>query len=77
MTQITVDKNLARQLREGSEVEICAPSGEVLGNFRSEKLRKLYARAECPVASDELERRRHEEGGRTLDEIISDIETAQ
>jgi hypothetical protein len=74
MTQIAVDASLARKLMEGSEVELCAPDGQVLGQFRSERLRQLYAEAECPDSPEELERRKREERGRTLDEIIADLE---
>ena len=75
MTQITVDQELADRLREEStEIEFRSPDGTVLGMFRSEKLQHLYAEAKCPVSEEELERRRREEGGRTLSEIIADLE---
>ena len=54
MTQITVDETLARQLREEtSEVVLCSPDGAVLGMFRSEVLRKLYAESKCPDPPEE------------------------
>jgi len=78
MTQVIVDEHLARQLQAGrSEVELCSPDGAVLGRFRSEEVRKLYAEANCPVSNEELERRRQEEVGRTLDEIVADLEGDQ
>ena len=75
MTQITIDQRLAEQLQQSSsDVELCSPDGVILGRFRSEAIRKLYAEARCPDSLEELERRKREESGRTLDEIIADLE---
>ena len=78
MTQTTVHEKIARNLQHGvTEVKFCSPDGIVLGRFRSEALRKLYAESKCPVNTEELERRHREEGGRTLDDIVADQEAAR
>jgi hypothetical protein len=76
MTQITVDESLARQLRDQpDEVELRSPDGRILGAFRSEVARRSIDEGNR-LTTAELERRRDEAGGRTLDEIVADLEAA-
>jgi hypothetical protein len=76
MTQITVDESLARQLRDQlGEIELRSPDGRILGAFRSEVARRAIDEGNRPTTA-ELERRRDEPGGRTLDEIVADLEAA-
>jgi hypothetical protein len=76
MTQITVDEALARQLQDQpDEVELRSPDGRILGAFRSMVARKAIDEGNR-FTTAELERRRDEHGGRTLDEIVTDLEAA-
>lgn len=74
MSKITLDADLRSKLNGLNEqMEICDESGQTLGQFLPEAIYKklLYAavKAACPHSEEELERRRHESGGRSLQEF--------
>jgi len=57
-----------------ARVEICDESGNVLGYFSPKGDRSLYEGIEVPISEEELDRREKEGGGRTLAEILADLE---
>jgi len=71
MTRVELDEALGAELRGADEVELVDRSGEKLGHFFSEKLycRLLYDWANAQISDEELDRRRRQAGGRTLQEI--------
>jgi hypothetical protein len=72
MTRVIVDETLRTRLnRFSEEVELCDESGQTLGLFLPVDLyQKLLTAADrCPYSAAELERRRQETGGRSLEEI--------
>jgi hypothetical protein len=52
-------------------MEVCDESGQTLGHYLPVDVdtRVLEAVRQCPHSEEELERRQHESGGRTLAEI--------
>jgi hypothetical protein len=64
--------NRLRQIQE--RVEIRDGVGEVLGYFTPHIDRSLYESIEIPISEDELRRRAQKGGGRTLAEILADLE---
>jgi len=76
MTRITIDASFWTRLNnlEGP-VEFCDESGRTLGYFHSvatpEEIDQLPASL---ISDEELERRRREPGGRSLDAILADLE---
>ena len=75
MTKLMVDETLPAQLT-GREfpAELCDASGRVIGAFIPVALRCVYEDLEPQVSEEELERRSREEGGRSLAEILADLE---
>lgn len=74
MGKVLLDDALKARLNGMNEpLEIRDENGTIVGHFLpAESYRKLvYAAAEaaCPFSPEELERRRHETGGRALAEI--------
>jgi len=66
----TLDK--LRQVNE--RVEIRDEEGELIGYFTPRVDRSLYESVEIPVSEEELRRRAQKGGGRTLAEILADLE---
>jgi hypothetical protein len=72
MQKIVVDPALRAKLHNLAEhVELCDESGQTLGHFLPAA---DYKNLQCvsidfPFTEEEIERRRHEKGGRTLAEI--------
>jgi hypothetical protein len=64
--------NKLRQINE--RVEIRDEAGELIGYFTPSIDRALYESVEIPVSEDELRRRAQKGGGRTLTEILADLE---
>jgi hypothetical protein len=64
--------NKLRQIHE--RLEIRDESGELLGYFMPRVDRSLYESVEVPVTEEELRRRAQKGGGRTLAEILADLE---
>ena len=73
MTKLVVDAATQAQLSSaGDMVVLCDSAGRVLGHFFP--LPKDRSRMEPQVSEEELDRRQREGGGRTLDEIMADLE---
>jgi hypothetical protein len=71
MAKVILDESVWAKLRGAEEAELCDQSGQKVGHFLSEKLyrRLLYDWANAQIGDEELERRRRQPGGRTLEEI--------
>ena len=78
MTKIVINPAAAGQL-SGIEttVELCDPSGNVLGYFSPKVDPSLYDQVELPISEEELDRRQQSGGGRPLKDIIPDMESRQ
>jgi hypothetical protein len=75
MSSVVLDSKILERLRQpGGRVEIRDESGQLAGYFTPPIARSLYDSVESPVGEDELRRRAQKGGGRTLDEILSDLE---
>jgi len=76
MSKLTVDSATLNKLRQVNErVEIRDEAGELVGYFTPRLDRLLYESVEIPVSEQELRRRALKGGGRTLVEIVADLET--
>ncbi len=77
MSRVIVDESLRRKL-DGltGGTEFCTPDGESLGYFVtvSDYLDLLYSRAQERFTPEQIESLRHQEGGRSLKEIMRDLE---
>jgi hypothetical protein len=75
MSRITIDAALSEQLRGLAQpVELCDASGKVLGRYVPTPTVK-DPRMEPQIDDAELERRKLQDGkGRTLSEIMADLE---
>ncbi|MCH8042728.1 MAG: hypothetical protein IID44_03325 [Planctomycetes bacterium] len=78
MTKIVINPAAAGQL-SGIEttVELCDPSGNLLGYFSPKVDPALYDQVEIPISEDELDRRQQAGGGRPLKEIVRDMESRE
>jgi hypothetical protein len=75
MTIITVDEATCAKLAKGKEpLEICSRSGQILGVFHPAKEELFYENFEPPISEEELDRLSKQRGGRTLAEIMADLE---
>ena len=75
MDRIVIDQANSNKL-DGLErmVELCNESGRVLGYFTPLGAPSLYKGIEVPVSEEELDQIEREGGGRTLSEIMADLE---
>jgi hypothetical protein len=74
MTKVVIDQSIRSKFSNlGEQIELCDEAGRTLGYFLPAELHRqlLRAWAETQISEEELERRRKEPGGRTLDEIWS------
>lgn len=72
MTQIQIDSGMQQKLGGMAEpVAFCDTNGNILGHYLPEGHYKelLYASYKLPLSEEELERRRAETGGCSLQEI--------
>jgi len=75
MNQITVDPSTGLQLRAAVDVvRIYDRDGQFLGYFTPAVARSLYQTVQPPSSEQELLRRAQAGGGRTLAEIMADLE---
>ena len=75
MMKITVDDALLSKLHNlDSPVELCDASGRVLGHFTPAVDPAVYEGVESPTSEQELQRRSRQGGGRSLDEILGDLQ---
>jgi hypothetical protein len=75
MTEVILDPaTLAKfsQLKEAAKV--CDESGRILGFYQPVADRSLYDQVEVPFTDEELDRFEQEPGGRSLAEILADLE---
>jgi hypothetical protein len=79
MGRITLEPGFREKLKNLSEeLELCDETGETMGRFLPETVYKklLYALALAqrpPLTPEEIDRRKHETGGRPLDEILKQL----
>ena len=76
MTKVVVDPAFGAKITGlTGAVELCDESGRTLGYFHP--LVRLTdsssGKIESPIPKEEIERRRQEKGGRTLPEILADL----
>jgi hypothetical protein len=72
MTRVVIDQSIRSKLNDlGQQIELCDESGRTVGYFLPAELhhKLLRAWAMAEVSDEELERRRKEPGGKTLQEI--------
>lgn len=75
MIRIVIDAALEDTLRAAEEqAELCNSAGEVLGLFLPKADRSMYERAKPPSSDAEIQRRLKAGGGRTLAEIMADLQ---
>ena len=75
MPELILDPTTSNQLRQFQEpVELRDPRGLPLGTFTPFDERRLYRETEIPFTTEELKRFAAEPGGRTLAEILADLE---
>ncbi len=75
MSELIVDSVTENKLREINEpVEIRDEAGELIGYFTPRVDHRLYESVEVPISDEELRRRDQKRGGRTLAEILADLE---
>lgn len=75
MTRVILDAASAARLSPFKEkVELCDEHGRKLGQFVPLTNRDLYEKVEVPVGEEELKAAEQELGGRTLAEILADLE---
>jgi hypothetical protein len=76
MSELIVDSATLGKLREVSEcVEIRDEGGELIGYFTPRVDRRLYEVSEIPGGGEEVRRRALKGGGRSLAEILADLES--
>lgn len=77
MVRYTLDSETCRRLGEATQtVELCDDAGRVIGFFLPEAVPRGQPPAglQVPLTADEVERRRTNRFGRTLDEILLGLE---
>jgi hypothetical protein len=77
MIQIAVNDDLGAKLREtGERAELCDPTGKILGLFLPLQVYDNLVRPEdnCPFAPDELAQLHQQTEGRSLSDILKDLQ---
>ncbi|MFN0055575.1 MAG: hypothetical protein ACKV0T_25795 [Planctomycetales bacterium] len=75
MTQIVLDRNAVEKLAGRSErVEICDDQGRRIGYFEPDPSGFADCQFTVPFSTEELRRARLEPVGRTLPEILADLD---
>jgi hypothetical protein len=75
MSRMTLDPTMADQLRQAKEpVEFFDLRGLPLGMFIPSDEKRLYREVEIPFTTEELRQFASEPGGRSLAEILADLE---
>ena len=75
MNSITVDDATASLLRWVKQpVKIVDEQGSCIGTFEPVDKKSLYRDVEVPFSEEELQQFEQEEGGRSLAEILADLE---
>ncbi len=74
MSRLLMDASLAENLRKASDaVEIVDEAGRVLGVYTPVLKHVPPPGFKFPITDEELERRKQEKTGRSLDEILQDL----
>ena len=75
MTRLTLDDVMVAKLADSKEpMELCDKAGHVLGFFHPVTADLKYENYEPPISDAEIERLAKQRGGRTLAEIMADLE---
>jgi hypothetical protein len=75
MDKMVMNAEISERLRNAlGQVELYDEAGMLIGHFIPEIDRSFYATVEIPIADEELRRRAEKGGGRTLAEIMADLE---
>jgi hypothetical protein len=75
MSKFILDSTTSGTLRQLSEqVELIDESGHLLGTFIPVGKKQMYQTPESPFSIEELKRFANEPGGRSLAEILADLE---
>ena len=75
MTRVTLDAATCAKLGNLKKcLELCDESGRTLGYFTPAEDRSLYEGVQPTITDEQLERREREQGGRTLKEILTDLD---
>jgi hypothetical protein len=75
MSRITLDSNVADQLRKlKGPVELLDSVGNALGTFMPVDDKERLSEVRIPFTLEELRQFENEPGGRTLNEILADLE---
>jgi hypothetical protein len=73
MTRVVVDAEIRRKLRDLTEaLQFTDESGKVLGHYTP--VESSDPRLQPQISEEEIQRRLRQGGGRTLAEIIADLE---
>src|SRR5437879_2297313 len=77
MSRLTLDPTTAALANQATDVmEVCDTSGRLLGHFLPVAAPVDYAALDMPISDEELDRRERTEGGRSLKDMLADLETA-
>ena len=75
MNRLVVDSATLARLRDVRQtLELCDDSGHVVGHFVPTVDHSQYSDLEPQISEDELDRRERVRGGRSLAEILTDLE---
>ena len=75
MTKVVIDQATLSKFRDFKEhLEVCDESGRTVGYVEPATDRSLYQRVQPPISEEELRRREQDLRGRTLPEILADLE---
>jgi hypothetical protein len=78
MTTITIPDSILAGIRPGEQtVEVRDATGRVVGYFAPVVSSQDYRAVTQPVSEDELDRRSHAGGGRSLADILGDLESGR
>jgi hypothetical protein len=75
MSKMTLDSTTSGRFREVNEqIELIDESGHPLGTFIPVHKTSNYRDVEVPYSSEEIRRLTEQKGGRTVAEILADLE---
>ena len=77
MTKVIADESMRAKLKDFTgPVAVCDDSGQTLGHFLPEDLYRhlIYEWANAQITDEELQKRLQESGGRSLAEILADLQ---
>ena len=75
VTKVTLDAHTCTRLGDMTQcLEFCDETGRTLGYFTPAEDPALYAEIHPPISENELREREAEKGGRSLKQILADLE---